>query len=192
MVVSTFLQAVTTVWSCPATFVKFIVVSGVTPINLYNALYLTDVAVVPVPRRITVYDAGVGIAVSSPYIVTNKKSFRCKFKGVKLIDVTLLPETAPKNAISGIGGDVDGVILGVRVAVIDGVVVLVGVIVAVILGVEVLVGVIVAVILGVIVEVILGVILGVSDGVILGVSDGVVVIVGLSVFDGVVEGHNAG
>jgi hypothetical protein len=97
VVVSTFLQAVTTVCSSPATFVKFIVVSGVAPINLYNALYLTDVAVVPVPLRITVYDAGVGIAVSSPYIVTNKKSFCCKFKDVKLIDVTLLPPTAPKN-----------------------------------------------------------------------------------------------
>lgn len=97
VVVSTFLQAVTTVCSSPATFVKFILVSGVDPINLYNALYLTDVADTPVPLLITVYDAGVGIAVSSPYIVTNKKSFCCKFKEVKLIDVTLLPETAPKN-----------------------------------------------------------------------------------------------
>jgi hypothetical protein len=52
---------------------------------------------VPVPLLITVYDAGVGITASSPYIVTNKKSFCCKFKDVKLMDVTLLPPTVPKN-----------------------------------------------------------------------------------------------
>jgi hypothetical protein len=52
---------------------------------------------VPVPLLITVYDAGVGIVASSPYIVTNKKSFCCRFKDVKLIETELLPETTPKN-----------------------------------------------------------------------------------------------